>query len=639
MLQSSILQPGNNAPALLPSSSPSQHLHLTPTPSPQPQPQPRPQQLQLAPQHPRLQLKRTLATPHSLSSSSSTPGQKWLRLAPAATSPSVLTPQRLDYEGCQQPGERKGHPQGHSDLGQATADLQSGQHHLAEVGLATDLSSGQHHLVGDGQQPFTTDLQSGQSHLAGDGQQLGYSMDVQHHWTEDVDDHHWDHWGQNVDDSRFHGVDLGVHTEMRRTQWQQQDRYQSQLEATKAEIASLRQAQSGQKMGLIRLHDQVVADLAAVVHKQQAVDAEISKLAGVQGQMQQETVQHQLALKSEMKKLNQTMMTLTAVHELASSPMMQDEDAGVEERLKRRQAELEAALNTIMTEMSGEVERAVSGYNQLSEKTQQLELRCVEITGRAERADKSQQQILERIKKIEDLQNANTNQGELLARLKMVEETQKVTAMHVRYLEDELRKQAEITQLLRQEAAEAFRQTDAAHHEGMRQFQVALSQMSITHQQHTAASHAAPSLHHQSPHPPQHSHHTQHHAPPTSLAASTSSTTSGSIVTLNPGLRLKKGAATNAATPPAVFPVQTANVDQERMTVHVRAVQTAPLGHPAALLPSTVASALVGKEPAKFSGNSEAWSQWRRRWLAFVREVEEVYPTISSRQRLTLLRS
>ena len=56
------------------------------------------------------------------------------------------------------------------------------------------------------------------------------------------------------------------------------------------------------------------------------------------------------------------------------------------------------------------------------------------------------------------------------------------------------------------------------------------------------------------------------------------------------------------------------------------------------LLPSNIAQALVGKEPGKFGGTAEEWSTWRMKWHGYIREVEELYPTLSSRQTLSMLR-
>ena len=57
------------------------------------------------------------------------------------------------------------------------------------------------------------------------------------------------------------------------------------------------------------------------------------------------------------------------------------------------------------------------------------------------------------------------------------------------------------------------------------------------------------------------------------------------------------------------------------------------------LLPPQLWESIVGKHPGRYSGNSEDWPQWRRRWLPFLREVEGLWPGITDAQRLALLRS
>jgi hypothetical protein len=59
---------------------------------------------------------------------------------------------------------------------------------------------------------------------------------------------------------------------------------------------------------------------------------------------------------------------------------------------------------------------------------------------------------------------------------------------------------------------------------------------------------------------------------------------------------------------------------------------------PATFLPLSISQALTGKEPGKFVGTSDGWAAWRRKWLLYLKEVEEMYNNISNRQRLALLR-
>jgi hypothetical protein len=57
------------------------------------------------------------------------------------------------------------------------------------------------------------------------------------------------------------------------------------------------------------------------------------------------------------------------------------------------------------------------------------------------------------------------------------------------------------------------------------------------------------------------------------------------------------------------------------------------------LLPPQLVEALVARSPGKFSGHSEDWAQWRRRWLPYIREVEESLPQMTEAQRIALLRN
>ena len=92
------------------------------------------------------------------------------------------------------------------------------------------------------------------------------------------------------------------------------------------------------------------------------------------------------------------------------------------------------------------------------------------------------------------------------------------------------------------------------------------------------------------------------------------------------------------------------HADHPVETIHIRSVGVgvAPVQAAAAVgthnpalafMSPAIAGALMGKEPGRCAGTSEAWPQWRRRWLNYVREIEELMPTtFSNRQHLTVLR-
>jgi hypothetical protein len=76
-----------------------------------------------------------------------------------------------------------------------------------------------------------------------------------------------------------------------------------------------------------------------------------------------------------------------------------------------------------------------------------------------------------------------------------------------------------------------------------------------------------------------------------------------------------------------------------QVVASIAPVGAQPVPTPAVqVLPGTIAQALIGKEPGKFGGTAEDWCTWRMRWQSYVREVEELYPNITGRQKLSLLR-
>jgi hypothetical protein len=70
----------------------------------------------------------------------------------------------------------------------------------------------------------------------------------------------------------------------------------------------------------------------------------------------------------------------------------------------------------------------------------------------------------------------------------------------------------------------------------------------------------------------------------------------------------------------------------------VRIAPVAAAGGMMSVLPVQLSAALLGAMPAKFSGEPEDWPEWKRRWLAFLENVEEAMPNISDPQMLTIFR-
>jgi hypothetical protein len=57
------------------------------------------------------------------------------------------------------------------------------------------------------------------------------------------------------------------------------------------------------------------------------------------------------------------------------------------------------------------------------------------------------------------------------------------------------------------------------------------------------------------------------------------------------------------------------------------------------LLPAPLIESVMARHPGKYSGHVEEWAEWRRRWMPFLREVKNAWPSITNAQRLALLRS
>ena len=76
-------------------------------------------------------------------------------------------------------------------------------------------------------------------------------------------------------------------------------------------------------------------------------------------------------------------------------------------------------------------------------------------------------------------------------------------------------------------------------------------------------------------------------------------------------------------------------------TASINQVRIAPVnasGGMMNVLPVQLSAALLGAMPARFSGEHRDWPEWKRRWLAFLENVEEAMPDISDAQMLTIFK-
>ena len=74
----------------------------------------------------------------------------------------------------------------------------------------------------------------------------------------------------------------------------------------------------------------------------------------------------------------------------------------------------------------------------------------------------------------------------------------------------------------------------------------------------------------------------------------------------------------------------------------VRAVSTAPVGMvdtgSISVIPQQILSLVLGKGPGPFSGQRGDWPEWKRKFLRFLEEIQQVMPTISDRQLFSVAR-
>lgn len=91
----------------------------------------------------------------------------------------------------------------------------------------------------------------------------------------------------------------------------------------------------------------------------------------------------------------------------------------------------------------------------------------------------------------------------------------------------------------------------------------------------------------------------------------------------------------------ALFPGVPATATPTLGTASINQVRVAPVtasGGMMSVLPVQLSAALLGVMPTKFSGEQREWPEWKRRWLAFLENVEQAMPGITDAQTLTILK-
>ena len=77
-------------------------------------------------------------------------------------------------------------------------------------------------------------------------------------------------------------------------------------------------------------------------------------------------------------------------------------------------------------------------------------------------------------------------------------------------------------------------------------------------------------------------------------------------------------------------------------TAEVRAMSMAPMGAVESaginIIPQQILSLVLGKGPGPFSGQRGDWPEWKRKFLRFLEEIQQVMPAISDRQLFSVIR-
>ena len=377
--------------------------------------------------------------------------------------------------------------------------------------------------------------------------------------------------------------------------------------------------------------------------------------------------------------------------------MMEDqaqEDA--EERMKRRQLEMEAVLGRVLSELTQQVAKVGAEHSEMVQRFQRLETGMTELSGMVERTQASQKMCEEKLHKLEDglqrLERQGTaDQQRIGQQMEKIEANNQTIRSELQafqhqthgHLQQMHSWQNQTNEVLRQEIADALNAVLGETAKG--QTAVAQRLRAELHGVRQEVQFGFASISSQAPSPPGTSVPFNSTTAPTPAAVSnissiTSAVPLSSSINITPGntfsthgvspsptvrpeLRLRRSRSAQPTLMPghtapviinsAAVPT-TADVSHPVPTIHIRQVEahvapvqaaaspTAPffssMAGAGAYLPMGVAQALAGKEPGKFTGNTGDWALWRRRWLLYVEEIEQLLPALTGRQKLSLLR-
>ena len=508
----------------------------------------------------------------------------------------------------------------------------------------------QQHTAGHFHHQQFTHFQSHQAHTAESAQGGG----------QGVTQSEFEGGGQRVAQSEFEGQGSQerdhhhVHTVCRC------DELEAVLATLKAEHEEQRQRQAD---GMTRLHDQVMTDLATVLE-------DIKK-------SEQAAVVRESTIMMEIQRVNQAVMAQAAMRELAVVGETQD--------IRQRQQEFEAVLQRYFAELVGRVDK----FEQLVEETeanktlgQQLAIRIdnMEINIQAMSAridkmasawqhqeaatmklDKTVQRLFETMDAMGGVELQQRVADAFAVLQADITQDRQRTGSFMQQLYDMMGSTNQEMQQLRADVSHFQRETWTA--------MATVSRQSMTVNQGSQAGATATVTMHPSAATAQRvmavaRHHHQEALDPSRTASIPPGPEANSMgVVIRPELMLKKSTAragvqaVGLTAVPVTLPIPSSTaVAADRPTIHIRRVEAfqnnamvapvqaaaaggaMPMGLSSTFLPLGIAQALIGKEPGKFGGTSEAWPTWRRRWLAYIKEVEELCPQLTGRQRLAILR-
>ena len=402
---------------------------------------------------------------------------------------------------------------------------------------------------------------------------------------------------------------------------------------------------------LQRMHGQTVADMATLVEDHKRLEAEVQRRDAERGAEVQRVQQTIMASMVGGEAVEGVQQRQVAFEELLKQ-YLEESNKATHAALMARLAETEAATRanlkvfveeaakSMREEWTAQIDKVAQENHERWKATENLHQKhaqaMTEMTTLVEDRKRMEAEVQRCLGTFEGLVKNYLQESEKMTRATLVARLVEAEAATRTELKNYIERMA---RMMRVEWMTHIDRVAQANQERWRMMEASSSRM------------AAPPVKRTSP--------TQRSTSPTPVAAPTPivepQPTVQAPVMLRPGLLLKKSKASGGVAASNPVPIVVGvHATQAQPTaaapstaVQIRQVGVAPVTTAAspqppipttAFLPLGVAQALVGKEPGRFSGTSDAWPTWRRKWLSYLKEVEEVHTGITNRQRLTMLR-